>query len=151
MNTNGIDQYTPSNHHEPMTGVNGSQPHASRESFGAAREPFGATHKPFGATESAANKQASGAPKATLSIDTLLKFANDLKTKAQNVPYLIPIAAGGVGFTLGVLASSRILRKVALLGGAYGVRYAIQNAPKDEILSFAKKVVTDAFHAANAA
>ncbi|MGK4001880.1 hypothetical protein WMF31_04610 [Sorangium sp. So ce1036] len=83
-------------------------------------------------------------------LDVLLKLARDVQGKIKDVPYIVPIAIGGAAFAIGVLASSKILRQLTLLAGGYVVKYAIQNAPKEEILGFAKKVVSDSFRASRA-
>jgi hypothetical protein len=85
-----------------------------------------------------------------MSLDALLKFARDVQGKIKDVPYIVPIAIGGAAFAIGVLASSKILRQLTLLAGGYVVKYAIQNAPKEEILGFAKRVVSDSFRASRA-
>ncbi|MGK3999720.1 hypothetical protein [Sorangium sp. So ce1024] len=108
----------------------------------------GGSHEP-GAQESGP-QQAQGGD-GGMSLDMLLKFAKDVHGKVKDVPYIVPIAIGGAAFAIGVLASSKILRQLTLLAGGYAVKYAIQNAPKEQILDFAKKVVTDSFRASSKA
>ncbi|WP_437325172.1 hypothetical protein [Sorangium sp. So ce381] len=84
-----------------------------------------------------------------VSLDMLLKFAKDIQAKVKDVPYIVPIAIGGAAFTIGVLASSKILRQLTLLAGGYAVKYAIQNVPREPIVDFAKKVVSDSFRASS--
>ncbi|WP_438039521.1 hypothetical protein [Sorangium sp. So ce128] len=86
-----------------------------------------------------------------VSLDMLLKFAKDIQTKVQDVPYIVPIAIGGAAFAIGVLASSKILRQLTLLAGGYAVKYAIQNVPREPIIDFAKKVVSDSYRASSRA
>jgi hypothetical protein len=95
-------------------------------------------------------QQAQGGEGA-MSLDMLLKFARDIQGKVMDVPHIVPIAIGGAGFALGVLASSKILRQLTLLAGGYVVKYAIQNAPKEQIVGFAKKVVSDSYRASSRA
>ncbi|AUX47195.1 hypothetical protein SOCE26_087070 [Sorangium cellulosum] len=105
-----------------------------------------------GSQESGAQEpqQAQGG-EGGVGLDALLKFAKDVQSKVKDVPYIVPIAIGGAAFAIGVLASSKILRQLTLLAGGYVVKYAIQNAPKDQIVDFAKKVVSDSFRASSRA
>ncbi len=93
------------------------------------------------------SQQGSQSQGGGVTLDVLLKFAKDVQSKVKDVPYIVPIAIGGAAFTVGVLASSRILRQLTFLAGGYVVKYALQNAPKEQIIDFAKKVITDSFHA----
>ena len=128
MTTIGNDQYTSGGYKNGIY-EGGSQESGSQES---------------------GSQQAQGGG-GGVSLDSLLKFAKDIQGKVKDVPYIVPIAIGGAAFAIGVLASSRILRQLTLLAGGYVVKYAIQNAPKDQILDFAKKVVTDSFQASSKA
>jgi hypothetical protein len=80
----------------------------------------------------------------SISFGKILSFAKDVQKQVKEIPYIVPIAIGGVAFTLGVLASSRILRQVVFMAGSYGLKQAIAAAPKDQIMEFAKKAVVDA-------
>ncbi|XXX75117.1 hypothetical protein WMF30_46425 [Sorangium sp. So ce134] len=102
-----------------------------------------------GSQESSAHQAQGG--EGGMSLDMLLKFAKDVQSKVKDVPYIVPIAIGGAAFAIGVLASSKILRQLTLLAGGYVVKYAIQNAPKEQIVDFAKKVVSDSFRASSRA
>jgi hypothetical protein len=138
MNTFGIEQHNPSIYRD-------------RESTSSAGHAD-ASYKTSSTAEQAPGKQTSGAQEHDeMSIGSILTFAKDIQAKTKEFPYLVPAMIGGAAFALGVLASSRILRQLVLMAGGYAVKYAIQNAPKDEMLSFAKKVMTDSFRAANAA
>ncbi|WP_437525938.1 hypothetical protein WME79_40010 [Sorangium sp. So ce726] len=95
-------------------------------------------------------QQAQGGEGA-VNLDMLLKFAKDIQTKVKDVPYIVPIAIGGAAFAIGVLASSKILRQLTLLAGGYAVKYAIQNVPREPIVDFAKKVVSDSYRASSRA
>ncbi|WP_437568861.1 hypothetical protein [Sorangium sp. So ce542] len=128
MSTIGNDQYTSTGYKNGIY-EGGSQETGSQES---------------------SSQQAQGGDGA-MSLDMLLKFAKDVQSKVKDVPYIVPIAIGGAAFAIGVLASSKILRQLTLLAGGYVVKYAIQNAPKDQIVDFAKKVVSDSFRASSRA
>ncbi|WP_437936216.1 hypothetical protein [Sorangium sp. So ce341] len=128
MSTIGNDQYTSTGYKNGIY-EGGSQEAGSQES---------------------SSQQAQGGDGA-MSLDMLLKFAKDVQSKVKDVPYIVPIAIGGAAFAIGVLASSKILRQLTLLAGGYVVKYAIQNAPKDQIVDFAKKVVSDSFRASSRA
>ncbi|WP_437598157.1 hypothetical protein [Sorangium sp. So ce590] len=101
-----------------------------------------------GGAQESSSQQAQGG-EGGVSLDMLLKFAKDIQGKVKDVPYIVPLAIGGAAFALGVLASSKILRQLTLVAGGYVVKYAIQNAPKDQIIDFAKKVVSDSFKASS--
>ncbi|WP_437925932.1 hypothetical protein WMF37_43890 [Sorangium sp. So ce291] len=103
-----------------------------------------------GGSQESGSQQAQGGD-GGMSLDSLLKFAKDIQGKVKDVPYIVPIAIGGAAFAIGVLASSRILRQLTLLAGGYAVKYAIQNAPREQIIDFAKRVVTDSFRASSKA
>ncbi|XXT17809.1 hypothetical protein WME94_47005 [Sorangium sp. So ce429] len=128
MTTIGNDQYTSGGYKNGIY-EGGSQESGSQES---------------------GSQQAQGGD-GGMSLDSLLKFAKDIQGKVKDVPYIVPIAIGGAAFAIGVLASSRILRQLTLLAGGYVVKYAIQNAPKEQIIDFAKRVVTDSFKASSRA
>jgi len=49
-----------------------------------------------------------------------------------------------------VLTSSRILRQMVIIAGGYAVKEAVKNAPKDEMMAFAKKMLVDAIQRQNA-
>ncbi|WP_437588173.1 hypothetical protein [Sorangium sp. So ce1000] len=100
-----------------------------------------------GSREPGAQQAQSG--EGGVSLDMLLRFAKDIQGKVKDVPYIVPIAIGGAAFTIGVLASSKILRQLTLLAGGYVVKYAIQNVPKEPIIDFAKKVVSDSYRASS--
>jgi hypothetical protein len=74
-------------------------------------------------------------------MDSLIQSAQRLTSSVVKSQYSLPIAIGGAAFILGALASSKILRQLVLVAGAYAVKYAIANAPKDEMLEFAKNFV----------
>lgn len=135
MNTTDFEQRVMNGYCEPTSEA--SQPRVPRD-----------FHE---STGKATDRQASGARGQDASLDSVLKFAKGIQTKVKDNPYIVPIAIGGAAFTIGVLASSRILRKVVFFAGAYVLKYAIENAPKDEIMDFAKKVITDSFRASSAA
>ncbi|WP_437481473.1 hypothetical protein [Sorangium sp. So ce1014] len=101
-----------------------------------------------GGSQESSSQQAQGG-EGGVSLDMLLKFAKDIQGKVKDVPYIVPLAIGGAAFALGVLASSKILRQLTLVAGGYVVKYAIQNAPRDQIVDFAKKVVSDSFKASS--
>lgn len=128
MTTIGNDQYTSAGYKNGIY-EGGSQEAGSQES----------------------SSQQAQAGEGGMSLDMLLKFAKDIQGKVKDVPYIVPLAIGGAAFALGVLASSKILRQLTLLAGGYVVKYAIQNAPKDQIADFAKKVVSDSFRASSRA
>lgn len=128
MTTIGNDQYTSAGY------KNGIYEGGSQES---------------GSQDSSAEQAQGG--EGGMSLDMLLKFAKDIQGKVKDVPYIVPLAIGGAAFALGVLASSKILRQLTLVAGGYVVKYAIQNAPKDQIVDFAKKVVSDSFRASSRA
>jgi hypothetical protein len=126
MTTIGNDQYTSTGYKNGIY-EGGSQESGSQES---------------------SSQQAQGG-EGGVSLDRLLKFAKDIQGKVKDVPYIVPLAIGGAAFALGVLASSKILRQLTLVAGGYVVKYAIQNAPRDQIVDFAKKVVSDSFRASS--
>ena len=92
-------------------------------------------------TDPAPGQQASGAPDEEASISPFMKLAKDLSAKVKDAPYLVPIAIGGVAFTIGVLVSSRILRNVVFMAGTYAIKEAIANVPKGALLDLAMKVI----------
>jgi hypothetical protein len=98
------------------------------------------------ASAQASKTQASqqGQQDDSINLAKILSFAKDMQKQVKDIPYIVPIAVGGVAFTLGVLASSRILRQVVFMAGSYGLKQAIAAAPKDQIMDFAKKAVIDA-------
>ena len=108
----------------------------------------GGSHEP-GANEAGAQPTQGG--EGAVSLDMLLKFAKDIHAKVKDVPYIVPIAIGGAAFAIGVLASSKILRQLTVLAGGYAVKYAIQNVPREPIIDFAKKVVSDSYRASSSA
>jgi hypothetical protein len=109
------------------------------------------TH-PNGATSTSGTSQAgrasSGGGQASSQssgggsqMDSLVQTAQRITSQMVKSPYSLPIAIGGAAFVLGALASSKILRQLVLVAGAYAVKYAMANAPKDEMLEFAKNFV----------
>jgi len=96
------------------------------------------------AERSAGYSQKSAGQGEGMRFGQIMNFAKDVQTKVKDIPYIVPIAFGGAGFVLGVLASSRILRQVVLFAGSYALKQAVKNAPTDEMLSIAKKMVIDA-------
>lgn len=92
----------------------------------------------------ASKPQASQQQNDSITFGKIVSFAKDVQKHIKEIPYIVPIAVGGVAFTLGVLASSRILRQAAFMASGYGLKQAIAAAPKDQIMEFAKKAVVDA-------
>lgn len=90
-------------------------------------------------SSSAQTSPTSGSPQT--SGQDFVQTAKNVGAKVTASPYTLPIAIGGVAFILGALASSKILRQIVLIAGGYAVKYAIQHAPKDEILDYAKNFV----------
>jgi hypothetical protein len=78
-------------------------------------------------------------------VDQVKQTAQRIGSQMWGSPYSLPIAIGGAAFILGTLASSRILRQLVLLAGVYAVKYAVQNAPKDQIMDYAKNYVKAQF------
>jgi hypothetical protein len=142
MNPTATDRSYPNGYRE-TTGIGASEPYT-----GAGPTYPSTTDKP--AAKSYAGQQEGGEAKAT-NLDSIANFAKAIQTKVKGVPYIVPIAIGGAAFTLGVLASSKILRQLTLLAGAYAMRYALQNAPKDQIMGFAKEVIVNTFKQAQRA
>lgn len=146
MNTSGTEQYTPNGMRDQTAGSPGrseTMNQGGQTSSGYAGQTSGAAGQTSGSTGRKTSEKPEG-----VSIDSLMNFARDIQTKVKDVPYLVPIAIGGAGFVLGVLASSRILRQMVVIASGYAVKYAVENAPKDEVLSFAKKIIVDSFHQA---
>lgn len=136
MNQIGTEQTYPNGYREQTPGT------------GASDYSSVATSK---TTSQTTEKTAKGAKGDEPNVDSIANFARAIQTKVKEIPYIVPITIGGVAFTLGVLASSRILRQAVLIAGGFAVRYAIKNAPRDEIMTFAKKVVTNSFKQAQTA
>lgn len=134
MNQIGTEQTYPNGYRETTTGTGASD----YSSAGAA-------------TKQTTGQGAQGGKSDETNIDSIANFARAIQSKVKDIPYIVPLTVGGVAFTLGVLASSRILRQVVLIAGGYAVRYALKNAPRDEIVTFAKKVVTNSFKQAQTA
>lgn len=97
-----------------------------------------------GTASAQGSKPQAGQQDDSINLAKILSFAKDMQKQVKEIPYIVPIAVGGVAFTLGVLASSRILRQVVFMAGSYGLKQAIASAPKDQIMDFAKKAVIDA-------
>jgi hypothetical protein len=137
------------------TGTEHSYPNGYRETSGTT-EPYAgvgqsytgsvSTDKPAGSKPYAAPQKEEGS-----NLDSIANFVRTVQTKVKEIPYIVPIAIGGAGFALGVLASSRILRQLTFLSCAYAMKYALQNAPKDQIMGFAKEVLTNTFKQAQRA
>ena len=92
-------------------------------------------------TASSGAQSAATSGSSQTSGQDFVQTAKSIGSKVSASPYTLPIAIGGVAFILGALASSKILRQIVLIAGGYAVKYAIQNAPKDEILDYAKNFV----------
>jgi hypothetical protein len=106
----------------------------------------------YGQTGQTSTGQArQGGKDEGVNLDSIANFAKTIQSKVKDVPYIVPLTAGGVGFAIGVLASSRILRQLCLIAGGFAVRYAIKNAPRDQIMNFAKQVVANTYKQAQAA
>jgi hypothetical protein len=94
--------------------------------------------------DQAASRGVSGDPGKGINLRKIVSFAKEAQGTVMKVPYIVPIAAGTAGFVLGVFASSRILRQLALMAGTYALKEAVKTAPKDEILNFAKRTLLEA-------
>jgi hypothetical protein len=95
-----------------------------------------------GSSGGQASSQSSGSAQGGGSqMDSLVQTAQRITSQVVKSQYSLPIAIGGAAFILGALASSKILRQLVLVAGAYAVKYAIAHAPKDEMLDFAKNFV----------
>lgn len=122
MNPIGNEQYTPPN------GI-ASRYESSSSDFSAQSGQSGASTQSTQGQQSKQSKQSE-----------LGQFAQ----RVRDIPYIVPVAIGGAAFLLGVLASSKILRTAVMLAGTYALKYAVQNAPKQEMMDYAKKIVVDA-------
>lgn len=122
MNPIGNEQYTPPN------GI-ASRYESTSSDFSQQSGQSGAS------TQGAQSKQSQQGKQSELG-----QFAERIK----GIPYIVPVTIGGAAFLLGVLASSKILRTAVLLAGTYALKYAVQNAPKQEMMDYAKKIVVDA-------
>ncbi len=88
---------------------------------------------------------ASGSVQTGGQMDSVIQTAQRVGSQMMKSPYSLPIAIGGAAFVLGALASSRILRQLVFFGCAYAVKYAVANAPKDQIADYAKNFIKASF------